>query len=81
MTSEALDELKWQRPFQPFRVVTTENQIFDVPHPGLILVAGNDVNIGMPHPEEPPPMVSDVMWLNIENIVRVELLTRLERTL
>ena len=72
MTSKELDQMKWQVPFQPFRVVTNQNETFEISRPGLIIVAGRDINIGIPHPDEPPPMVSDVIWLDIDNIVRVE---------
>jgi hypothetical protein len=72
MTNDELNHLKWQRPFQPFRVTTTENEIFDVLHPALILVASNGVTIGLPHPSEPPPMASDMVWLGAEDIRSAE---------
>ena len=72
MSSKELNELKWQRPFKPFRVKTVNNEVFDVTDPGLILVAKHDVNIGIPHPDEPPPSVSDVIWLDVEDVVGIE---------
>lgn len=75
MTNEELNKLKWKRPFEPFRVVTSENEEFEVVHPGLILIGSNGVNIGLPHPSEPPPRASDIVWLAAEDIVRAEPLT------
>jgi hypothetical protein len=72
MTIDELNKLKWQQPFQPFRVVTSENEVFDISRPSLIIVAGRDVNIGLPDPDEPPPRVKDVIWLDIDDIARVE---------
>jgi len=72
MSSKELNELKWQRPFKPFRLKTVNNGVFDIMHPGLILVAKHDVNIGIPHPTQPPPSVSDVIWLGVEEIETVE---------
>jgi hypothetical protein len=72
MSSKELNELKWQRPFKPFRLKTVNNEVFDITSPGLILVAKHDINIGIPHPSEPLPSVSDVIWLGIEEIESVE---------
>ena len=72
MSSKDLNELKWQRPFKPFRVKTVNDEVFHITHPGLILVGSQDVNIGIPHPTETLPSVSDVIWLGVEDIVEVE---------
>ena len=72
MTNEELNKLKWQRPFQPFRVITRQNEVFDISRPGLIIVASNGVNIGIPDPEKPLPRVREVVWLGADDIVRVE---------
>jgi len=74
MSSKELNELKWQRPFKPFRIKTVNNEVFDILDPGLILVAKHDLNIGIPHPQEPPPSVSDVIWLGVEEVESVEFL-------
>jgi len=72
MSSKELNQLKWQRPFKPFRLKTVSDEVFDITHPGLILVARHDINIGIPHPNEPPPSVSDVIWLGVEEIESIE---------
>lgn len=72
MSSKELNQLKWQRPFRPFRVKTVDDEVFDITHPGLILVGRYDVNIGIAHPSEPPPSVSDVVRLDVEEIAGVE---------
>ena len=72
MSSEELNNLKWQRPFQPFRITTVNDEVFDITQPGLILVGKFDVNIGIPHRHKPLPAVKDVVWLGVEDIVRVE---------
>jgi hypothetical protein len=72
MTNDELNELKWKRPFQPFRVITTEKEVFEVVDPGLILVGRNGVNIGLPHPTEPAPRASEIVWLAAEDILRAE---------
>ena len=74
MSSKELNAMKWHRPFKPFRIKTSNNEIFDIKQPGQILVGKEDINIGIPHPREPLPSVSDVIWLGVEDIVEVEYL-------
>ena len=74
MSYDELKRLKWQRPFQPFRITTLDNEVYDVMAAGLILVGVNDITIGLPHPERPPPAASEILSLGIENIARAELL-------
>lgn len=61
-----------QRPFRPFRIVTVVDESIDVWHPNLMLVAGNMLTIGQPDPDGPPPLASDGVWLEFEDIARVE---------
>ena len=74
VTFEELNHLKWQRPFQPFRVTTTENETFEVRSPRLFLVGSNEVNIGLPHPTDPPPSAGDIVWLGFDSIASVEVI-------
>lgn len=74
VTFEEMNHLKWQRPFQPFRVTTVENEVFEVHTPKLFLVGSNEVNIGLPHPTEPPPAAGDIIWLGFGSIASVEMI-------
>ncbi len=74
VTFEELNNLKWQRPFQPFRVTTVENESFEVHSPRLFLVGSDEVNIGLPHPTDPPPSAGDVIWLGFKDIASVEII-------
>jgi hypothetical protein len=60
------------RPFQPFRIITVLEEAIDVWHPNLMLVAGEMITVGRPHPTEPPPSALDGTWLAFEDIARVE---------
>lgn len=72
MTKDEVLRLWRQRPFEPFRIITVVGEGIDVWHPRLMLVAGNMLTIGQPHPDEPPPAASDGTWLDFEDIARVE---------
>jgi len=61
-----------ERPFRPFRIITVVEEVIDVRHPQLMLVAGNMLTIGQPDPKGPPPLASDGVWLDFEDIARVE---------
>lgn len=63
----------WQgRPFRPFRLITVADEVIDVWHPNLMLVAGNMLTIGQPDPDGPPPLASDGVWLEFDDIRRIE---------
>jgi hypothetical protein len=72
MAKDDVLKLWRQRPFQPFRIVTVVDESIDVVHPSLMLVAGNMITIGRPHPNEPPPSASDGVWLEFSDIARIE---------
>jgi hypothetical protein len=72
MTSEQV-LMHWRtRPFKPFRIVTVVGECIDVWHPNLMLVAGEMITVGRPHPTEPPPSALDGTWLAFEDVARVE---------
>ncbi len=75
VTFDELNHLKWQRPFQPFRVTTTENETFEVRSPKLFLVGSNEVHIGLPHPTDPPPSAGEVVLLGFDGIAAVEVIS------
>ena len=74
MSLDELKQLKKQRPFQPFRITTLDNETYDVMDPGMILVGVNDIAIGLPHPDRPPPAAGEILSLGIENIASATLL-------
>ena len=65
-----------QRPFQPFRIITVVGEAIDVWHPRLMLVAGNILTIGQPHADELPPVARNATWLQFDDIVSIEIITR-----
>jgi hypothetical protein len=42
-----------ERPFTPFRIVTTTHETFDVFHPDLVLVARRFLIVGLPSSDNP----------------------------
>jgi hypothetical protein len=68
------DVLKFwrQRPFVPFRIITVVGEAIDVLHPNLMLVAGRMLTVGQPDPAGPPPLASEGVWLEFDDIARVE---------
>jgi hypothetical protein len=47
MTQEELQDAARRQPFEPFRVVLTTGETFDIRHPDLILVGRRSAIIGM----------------------------------
>ena len=52
MTREELQETVHRRPFQPFRVVLTTGDAYDIRHPDLIMVGRRSVVIGITNQPE-----------------------------
>ena len=72
MSKDEVLRLWRQRPFKPFRIITVVSEAIDVWHPNLMLVAGDMLTIGQPDPKGPPPLASDGVWLDFEDIAKVE---------
>ena len=75
VTSSELSRLKSQRPFKPFRVTTIDHEIYEVRDPRLILVGDEEVTIGLPHATKPPPVADDMVWLWMDSIEHVEMIS------
>ncbi|MGF1577884.1 MAG: hypothetical protein ACFCD0_00820 [Gemmataceae bacterium] len=52
-TTEDLKNRVCQRPFRPFRVVTSTDQHYDVYHPDLVMVGRREMVIGYPSGDDP----------------------------
>jgi hypothetical protein len=46
MTLDTIDELRSRRPFEPFRIVTSSGDRYEVRHPELILRVKNGIYVG-----------------------------------
>jgi hypothetical protein len=59
-----------RQPFEPFRIMTSSGESFDVTHPDLIMVGNRDVVIGIPGPENPTvhDQIAQVSILHITSI-------------
>jgi hypothetical protein len=69
-TSDFLN-LTRRQPFVPFRVVTGDGTVYEVPHPDLIMVGLSSVLIGYPSDQEPHAFSRwDVV--SLRHVVRLE---------
>jgi len=62
-----------KQPFEPFRIVTTSGQTFDVLHPGLVMVGARHVAVGHPSRKDPGIYdgLSEVAILHITTLERL----------
>jgi len=51
ITAQDVRELLAQRPFEPFRIVTSSGQHYDVPHSDFVFVTKRTLRIGTPKTE------------------------------
>jgi hypothetical protein len=47
MTLDTIEELLRRRPFEPFRIVTSNGDRYDVRHPEMVLRVKNGVYVGL----------------------------------
>jgi hypothetical protein len=55
MTVQAFREVRAQRPFQPFRLMTSSGQTYDVCHPEMALLTRIDMLVGVDMAEDGVP--------------------------
>ncbi len=51
ITAQDVRELLAQRPFEPFRIVTSSGQHYDIPHSDFLIVTKRTLRIGTPKTE------------------------------
>jgi hypothetical protein len=74
MQREELLRLWRQRPFQPIRIHHTDGRVFHIRSPGLLLVGGACLVIGIPAANDtsPDPIGESVRIVEYPQIARVE---------
>ena len=55
MTVQTFRELLTQRPFQPFRLVMSSGQSYDVRHPEMAFLTKSDILVGVDETDEGVP--------------------------
>lgn len=71
MTANDVRTLVRQRPFIPFRVVTTLGDVYDVHHPDMVLIGLSSVTIGVPSDED-PEAYGQMHIVSYRHVVRLE---------
>ncbi len=71
MTQEELREYARRQPFEPFRLILTTGETFDIHHPDLIMVGRRSAIIGMSN--DPGGMVYDrTLKVDLLHVVGVQ---------
>jgi hypothetical protein len=60
-----------RRPFEPFRIVTTDGTTHDVRHPDLVFVSLGSLIVGYPDRNE-PNVASTYDIVSMQHIIRLE---------
>jgi hypothetical protein len=53
MTASDFAPYLLRRPFEPFRVVTSDGTTYDIRHPEMLMAAPTTIVVGYPHPDQP----------------------------
>jgi hypothetical protein len=60
-----------RQPFQPFRIVLTSGQTYDIRHPDMALVTRGSVHVSVPPPSEPEDPAKDVVYLSLFHVMKI----------
>jgi hypothetical protein len=71
MTQNDLREAARRQPFEPFRVVLTTGEKYDIRHPDLIMVGRRAVIIGIPS-DEAPTVFDRTVKVDLFHVVGIE---------
>ena len=75
MQPERLRELLRQKPFQPLRLHLRDGRVYDVRHPGLLLVFPTYAVLGIPAPDETLPVYDYTVDVPLDDIDRADTTT------
>jgi hypothetical protein len=64
-----------KRPFEPFRLVLTNGQSYEVHHPDMALVTRGAVHVAVPSPASPNDPANEVVFLSLFHVMKVEFLS------
>lgn len=71
MSPADIRNLVARRPFTPFRIITSDDTVYEVRHPELVMIGLSSVIIGYPSKEEP---YAYSRWdvVSMRHIIRLE---------
>ena len=78
MTPEDLRVLVKRRPFKPFRITMSTQEIFDVTHPDLMVVGRSMAALGIGKAGDNEPIAEHIIWLDLDQIVHIQPLAAAE---
>jgi hypothetical protein len=71
MSVNEVRSLLHRRPFVPFRIVTSDGTVYQVPHPDLVFVSLAALVIGYPAPNQ-PEVADRFDIVSLRHVVRLE---------
>ncbi len=61
-----------KRPFQPFRLRLSDETVYEIRHPELVLVTPSSVIVGVPAKDAKPRAVGDYVIVSLYHVVKLE---------
>jgi len=71
MHRKAVESVLLRRPFQPFRMVLTNGEHFDVLHPDLVIVGHRFIAVGSPRGQSLSDDEMLVYWIDLIHIIYI----------
>ncbi len=74
MGANDLVEILRKKPFEPFRIVTTDGKTYEIHHPDMALVTRGSIHVAVPPPLSPNDPAKEVVYLSLFHVMKVEFL-------
>jgi hypothetical protein len=72
MTATDIKTFVKKVPFEPFTVVMSNNERYDVHHPEMLLVGYTMLALGLSKPRDPDPIADQFVWLSLDHVLKIE---------
>jgi hypothetical protein len=72
MTATDIKTFLKKMPFQPFTLVMSNNERYDVHHPEMLIVGYTSLSLGLARPDDPDPIADQFVWLSTDHVLKVE---------
>jgi hypothetical protein len=70
MSASAIKERLSRRPFEPFRVVLSSGDAYEVRHPEMALLLRNGIYVAIPDSQPGPP--EQAVWCSLLHVASIE---------
>jgi len=74
MNQDEILRLNRQQPFEPYRIVLTNGESYDIRHPDMALATRSSIHVGVPAAKSKNDAAREVIFVSLIHVVKIEFL-------